>query len=500
MVLPPLLIRADSGAQVGTGHVMRGLALAQAWQNRGGTARFALTRAVTALEERLRAEGMEIVQVSSPPGSVSDAEETVRLAREAEAGWIVVDGYAFGADFQQTVAKSGIRLLVVDDTGHAERYWADLLLNQNIYAVDTLYPDREGTTELLLGTRYAMLRKEFWPRKEWERPAADAPHTVLVTLGGEDAGNATEEVLKALERVDAPGLVARVVVGGSNPHRQALGERVAAMPASGIACELVANVVNMAELMAWADMAVAAAGSTCWELAFMQVPAVLLVLADNQRQNAAALGAAGLAVNVGDHQALGSGKLEGALAHLLGDAPGRRVMAREGRRLVDGEGQFRVAEELARDLVRVRPVGPADRERLFDWLNDPLTRQMSLRTDPIPWAEHAEWFERVTHQPKVLFLIGESWIDDQWVPVGQVRIDGDGTVSISLGPAYRWRGLSHRIVKAAVLRHRADSSGKQLTAFIKPENLASQRLFLHVGFRAAGAVNILGQRCLRYVY
>lgn len=500
MVLPPLLIRADTGAQVGTGHVMRCLALAQAWQTMGGAACFALAPAAPALEERLRAEGMGVARVSSQPGSASDSEETIALAREAQAAWIVVDGYAFGAEYQQAVAGSGMRLLFVDDNGHAQHYWADLVLNQNIYAEDALYPNREGTTALLLGTPYALLRKEFWSRQGWERRTGKAAPNLLVTLGGEDAGNVTEQVLQAIEHLDVAGLTVRVVVGGGNPHHEALKERVAAMAAGGATFELLANVANMAELMAWADVAVAAAGSTCWELAFMQVPAVLLILADNQRENAAALGTAEVAVNLGDCRDLAQVDLEAALTHLLGDAAARQAMAHRGRLLVDGEGQFRVAGRLFQNLVRLRPAATADSERLFEWLNDPLTRQMSLRTEPVPRKEHEEWFERVMRQPKVQLLIGESWIGEQWVPFGQVRIDGDGTVSISVAQAYRGRRLSPLLLKAGMLRHRARFRDKQLTAFVKPENAASRCLFVNVGFRAVGSVNILGQPCLRYVY
>ncbi|MBE3120100.1 MAG: UDP-2,4-diacetamido-2,4,6-trideoxy-beta-L-altropyranose hydrolase, partial [Candidatus Atribacteria bacterium] len=144
-----LLLRVDASARIGTGHVMRCLALAQAWQEKGGRATFVMTTETPAVEARLASEGMQVTHLVTQPGSPEDAQQTVGLAQQREAVWIVVDGYYFGADYQQTIKRAGLRLLFVDDYGHAGHYYADLVLNQNIYANESLYPKREPHTRLL---------------------------------------------------------------------------------------------------------------------------------------------------------------------------------------------------------------------------------------------------------------------------------------------------------------------------------------------------------------
>ena len=99
---------------------------------------------------------------------------------------------------------------------------------------------------------------------------------------------------------------------------------------------------DMPELIAWADMAVTAGGTTALELAYMQVPAVMLVIADNQRSGANALHASGAAQNLGWHDEVSPQKLARAVHHLAHSAHERRDMARRGRRLVDGGGVRRV--------------------------------------------------------------------------------------------------------------------------------------------------------------
>ena len=159
-----LLFRTDASVGSGTGHVMRCLALAQALQDAGGHAIFAVADATPALEERLRMEKVEHLRPKVIPGSPDDAKETVELAQKKNASWVVVDGYHFGAEYQSLLKAAGLKLLFVDDNGHGESYSADLVLNQNTHARPGLYRKRDPQTRLLLGPRYAMLRREFTRR------------------------------------------------------------------------------------------------------------------------------------------------------------------------------------------------------------------------------------------------------------------------------------------------------------------------------------------------
>src|ERR1700675_1782319 len=114
-----LLIRADASLAIGTGHVMRCLALAQAWKDAGGRAIFAIAQSTPAIEERLRDERFDVERAPVPVGSVADAEETARLAHKHGALWSVIDGYEFGAEYQTNLKGHGLRVLFIDDNGHA---------------------------------------------------------------------------------------------------------------------------------------------------------------------------------------------------------------------------------------------------------------------------------------------------------------------------------------------------------------------------------------------
>jgi UDP-2,4-diacetamido-2,4,6-trideoxy-beta-L-altropyranose hydrolase len=192
---------------------------------------------------------------------------------------------------------------------------------------------------MLLGTRYALLRPEFATFPGRPRHTRAVARRVLVTLGGSDPENVTPMVLRALEMVGVPELHARVVAGPANPHLEGLCE--AGWRSRG-RMEILTAAEDMPALMDWAEIAISAGGSTCWELAFMGVPSIILVLADNQLGVAQALGEAGIPVQMGRAETISPQALAEKLAALLPAAAEREQMALRGRALVDGRGTRRV--------------------------------------------------------------------------------------------------------------------------------------------------------------
>jgi UDP-2,4-diacetamido-2,4,6-trideoxy-beta-L-altropyranose hydrolase len=335
--MPPLLVRADAGPGIGAGHVMRCLALAQAWQDAGGPVRFVMAAGGEPLMPLLRNQGMHPELVPAPPGSLEDARATVAAARAHQAAWLVMDGYRFGDEFQRAAAGAGARTAVVDDNGECTPHLCDLVINQNLHARADMYPPLRPGQQQLLGSRYTMLRREFRECAGDTRELRPAGRRVLVTLGAADPGNVTGTAIAALRGL--PAIEAVVVVGAVNRN---LARLQAAVRELGGDVRLQHAVADMAPLMAWADVAVAGAGSTTWELLFMGVPTLSLVLADNQRAIAESLHRAGVVHSLGAGDLVTRAELATALGRLLGDMPARREMATRGRQVVDGDGVVRI--------------------------------------------------------------------------------------------------------------------------------------------------------------
>jgi UDP-2,4-diacetamido-2,4,6-trideoxy-beta-L-altropyranose hydrolase len=322
---------------------MRCWALAEAWQDLDGQAMFAMAGVPAGLEERLRDGGVAIHHLPVAAGSAEDASATAELARNWGSERLVVDGYQFGGRYQRLLKEAGLWFLAVDDYGHAEHYWANAILNQNLHARQDLYRNREPNARLLMGTRYALLRREFRKWQNWTRAIGEEAVKLLVTLGGSDPDNVTLQLLRALAQFAPSGpREIIIVVGGGNPHRAMLEEVVSGNPG----WRLLTNVSDMAGLMVWADLLIAGAGTTCWEAAFMGLPSLVVILADNQENMAQELAAQGVVRNLGWHHALTEPAVGAAIAELVRDAVARRMMSGRGRQLVDGCGAERVVRAL----------------------------------------------------------------------------------------------------------------------------------------------------------
>lgn len=338
-----LLIRADASAAIGTGHVMRCLALAQAWQDAGGCVTFAMAESTPAIKDRLSNEGVRLIEIPGPPGSGAELEQTTALARSCAASWVVADSYEFDAGYQRALKDAGLKVLLVDDNGRSGSYAADVILNQNIHARENLYQDRAEHTKLVLGTKYALLRREFASGPGDQREIPPVARKILVAMGGSDPDNITLRAMQAMDHVLVPDLQMSVVVGGSNPHLAAIAESAARARHS---CRILQNVANMRALIAWADLAISAAGSVCWEYCALGLPAVVVTVAENQVLAAEALHTAGAARLVPGGARFAIVEMAQLITRLAHSREERQSLSRVGRTVVDGGGASRVVSIL----------------------------------------------------------------------------------------------------------------------------------------------------------
>ncbi len=502
------LFRADAGTRRGTGHVMRCLSLAQACMRGGGEPKFAMASEAPVLACRLTMEGIPVVRLTAEPGSPEDAAQTVDWAERLGVLWVILDGYHFDAAFQRTLKGAGLRLLVLDDYGHAGSYVADLVLNQNAYAEASTYADRKPYTRLLLGPRFALLRQEFVPWCGRVPRIHDKARRILISLGGADSGNMTHTVVNALKRLDMDEMEATVVIGPCSPHGQDL---YAGDGGAGPAVRFLRSPSNMPELMAHADMAITAGGTTCYELAFMGLPQLIVVTADNQRAVGRELDRLGVGINLGWSEELSEWDLAEAVRRVAYDVALRRSISEKGRSLVDGRGADRVVTAMA-DMeqgqrgidkaaggIRVRQACPEDAEMLWTWANDPVVRANSFNTEPIAFESHKEWLAQ-----KLASSGTRLWVlEIEGSPVAQIRYDlisGEmAEISFLVAPDCRGGGLGTRLLTLTAGMACRELGARRLRGVTFSDNTASIRAFGKAGFRSMGEETIRGHLCLVFL-
>ncbi|MBK1837066.1 UDP-2,4-diacetamido-2,4,6-trideoxy-beta-L-altropyranose hydrolase [Azospirillum sp. YIM B02556] len=348
-----ILIRADASPTIGTGHVMRCLAVAEALRDQGHEALFACVESTSAIDRRLSAEGFRHVSVVGPVGEAADLAATRSLLRREHGTAVMLDGYRFGEAYRAGLQAAGARVLAWDDLGDGTPLHADLVVNAAPRAAALPYGEMAPGAVLLLGPAYAPLRREVrLAAQEPRRTIADRP-VLLVTFGGSDPLALTGPVLEALAlggragvRPDGCRIVA--VVGGSNPRAADVTELAARLGSDTVSVEI--DCPRMGALMADCGLAVSAGGGTMGELAALAVPTLLAVTADNQAMasgDAAEFGwCAAVDARGGVPAEVAAIIAERALA-LWSDAGQRQRMQDAAAALpLDGDGAMRIASAL----------------------------------------------------------------------------------------------------------------------------------------------------------
>ena len=338
---PLILFRADATPAMGTGHVMRCMALAEVLRDRAIDVAFASAALTPSIARRLAAERIEVCPVD--PAADDRAEATIAIARALGANAAVVDGYHFGTDWRLALRALGLPILAFQDLDDGMPLHADLVLNAAAAPDDLRWRRAGPSASFLFGPRHVLLRRELRRAMAAPAAAAAARPSILVTFGGADPAGLTLPVTAALVRVLGPAVALDVVIGGSVPDGAGLASRVAAL---GAQAAVHLDPLEMAPLMTRAGLAVSAAGGTIGELAALGVPALIAIVAENQLAGAAASEAGGWC-EAFDARAPGTIEALASRAGVLwADTERRQAMADRTVGLIDAGGADRVADAL----------------------------------------------------------------------------------------------------------------------------------------------------------
>lgn len=371
-----VLVRTDASYRIGSGHVMRCLALAAELQNRGDKVFFVCRESPGWLGELVKDSGHTLF--SLPRGSLEegqcqdyfswlgeppdvDARQTIELcAKAGPFDWLIIDHYAIDILWEQKLRCCSEKIMVIDDLIN-RHHDCDLLLNQNLQigfqkSYSSLLPEH---CEQLLGPKFALLRSTFRKKRltnfkrksEWPR--------LFVFLGGSDPDDYTSLVIRALELLPVGSISADIVVGASNSKAETLRLRCNGIPG----LNFYQQVPDIEELMAQADLAICSAGCVTWERSCLGLPAITLAIAENQSTIGINAAEAGLSLHLGDAKDLEAKEIASAIAGLLDSKGDLTRMSSIGLSLVDGLGVSRVVCAMIK-----RPLNVAIVSDLGSWI------------------------------------------------------------------------------------------------------------------------------------
>ena len=513
-----VLVRVDASALLGTGHVMRCLALAVELKSRGHQVVFVMRLLAGHMTAQTRDAGFEVMTLTDFPSvrrdsqdswidfarrpnlQAQDAKETLALLPHLAWDWLIVDHYALGCEWHQRMSGVAQKLMAIDD--QADRaLQCNLLLNQNPGALASRYADLVPSTCLsLMGPDHALLRPEFSiePANVPKRKLALNKPRILVSLGGADVGGMTQLVVLALEQAGLRGNDVTVVAGAHNPYLQAIESRCQSLGYLSLK-----STDTMAKLMAHSDCAIGAGGVSMLERCAMGLPSITLVVAPNQRPGALAAQAMGAVLALDPQAPDFEVHLSQSIKKLLTSPEHWKAMSRAALAVCDGKGTPRVADTLMQGALTFREATMQDAVALHAWRNTPETRKHSGDGQAIGLEQHQHWLERVLANPSQRLWIASTAAG----PIGVLRFDNSqhGTEIVAEISVYRVPGQSGSGWGRALIAHgllQALGTWPALTRFdarISDDNLSSFRAFSACGFTASASPGVYQKNIERHL-
>jgi len=361
-------IRADSSIAIGSGHIMRCLTFANYLKKKYGAEVVFICRALNGNMNTYISEvtGFTVYRLSEPSGtkplgssvtphagwlevSISDdCSETLSALQEiGNVDWLVVDHYALNSDWEKPMRPYVGRIMVIDDLADRQ-HDCDLLLDQNLYQNMTNRYDGLVPEECInmLGPQYSLLRPEFYTFHNAKQPRDGAVRRILIFFGGSDPSNETLKALDAINLLCMPDMEVNVVVGEVNVRKAEIKELCASRPRTTFHCQ----VDNMAELMMNADLAIGAGGSSLWERCCLGLPSIVVAIATNQILIARQAAECNAVYYIGEASMATSTELAQGVKLLMDNPELLRMISRNGKSLVDGNGLIKVTETMFRSV------------------------------------------------------------------------------------------------------------------------------------------------------
>jgi UDP-2,4-diacetamido-2,4,6-trideoxy-beta-L-altropyranose hydrolase len=359
-----IVFRADASLDIGSGHVMRCLTLANALRRNGAVCRFVCRGHDGNLIGQIRTQGFDAHELPAllpgvrtddaiPGGGLAhaawlgadwetDAMQTAVALGDTRIDWLVVDHYALDVRWEKRLRTGCRHLMVIDDLAD-RNHDCDVLLDQNLNRRAEDYVGLvPSSSKVLAGPMFALLREEFAALRDYSFARRETPKLahLLVSMGGVDKDNVTGRVLEALGDCALPASCrVTVVLGAQAPWISSVQAQAARMPAT----EVVVGTSDIARLMADCDLAIGAAGTSAWERCCLGLPSLLMVLASNQSAGARALHEAGAAMLLDDRQNGFALEVKSKI-HVLVESQGLQQIQLACRSVTDGMGIARVVE------------------------------------------------------------------------------------------------------------------------------------------------------------
>ena len=352
-----IAFRVDASYEIGSGHIVRSLVLADTIASRGCSVVFVCRILDGHLISLIRSRGFEVVVLGIRARSTKsatttdwlgvsqqdDAKHTIENLKDRLIDILFVDHYSLDTEWETLIRPHVDSVVVIDDLANRDHN-CDFLIDQNFRNDDfscyeSLIPN---TCKTLLGLRYAILAPVYKDLRQAIPTRSGIINRVLVYFGGTDWQNMTTLALKALSQDEFSYLEVDVVVGSNYPFLSDLQKLISKRPKTNF----YQSLPSLARLMSVADIAIGAGGTTLWERMSMGLPALVISLADNQLRSCEALQKENLIHYLGNYNDMSEGLLTKYLRERICGPEDNYNLSMRISEYVDGLGALRIVRAM----------------------------------------------------------------------------------------------------------------------------------------------------------
>lgn len=451
-----IFFRADASADIGYGHFVRTLALADMLKEN-----FECTYFTSNPTDYMRQE-IEKVCTYVALNEESKLEDFLHQLLGDET--VVLDNYFYTPEYQLRIKEKGCRLVCIDDM-HDRQYYADIVINHATGLNRSDY-DLEPYTQLCTGLDWSLLRKEFI---NYKPSAATTKRDIFVCFGGSDFCNITTKVLEAIS-LNEYNCTIHVVLGEANKQRDVLFE---IYKDSKVKFYSSLSAKQMIDIMSICKIGIIPASGLLWESLKVGLPSIYGYYVDNQMDICLHNPTIEQSICIGDYNAI---SIDDLAKHI--DALYKKTISTEYSLQRDIKANY---NQLFANTLTCRRAEIHDCDLYYEWANDPVTRAMAFSKKPIPYENHCKWFsEKILSEDAVLYIFYFKGN-----PIGQVRFDiedGEAEIDISIDKCFRGKQLGTQMLSQAVFWFSLDKPGINPVSTVLAENPASKRIFEKCGF------------------
>lgn len=477
-----LVVRADASPSLGGGHIMRTMTLAKVLMQRGWAVTFAATSETLTM---VNAMGLnDFATVSLPDAHAHDSQALIEAIHDG-CNTVLIDHYALDQNYERPLRGWAQKIVVIDDLANRS-HECDLLIDQTYGRSSDDYRSLVPTQcRILTGTDHALLRPEFAELRQSSlrrRDSASDVRRIIVLPGMSDPKNLTSVVLDGII-LSGLDLSIDVVMGSTSPYLNSVAAQINHI---GRNAKLHIDCQDVASLMARADLAIGASGTTAWERCCLGLPTLAIITADNQNVIATTLAQANISQNLGLIEKLKADDIATAIKEHCQNATSRRSMINASACACDGLGAARtsIAFDPPRDLrgraVTTRTVTRDDCKLILAWQREPGMRRYFNTPQAPTQTEHEAWFEKKLTDPLCVFEI--TLVNGH--AAGVLRLDAsekqDNTYEVSILIATAYQGCS--VASASLKNARRLLPHATFKAEVHPDNTASEKSFLSAGY------------------